>query len=428
MPKTASVRLSKQPRTELQDAIVPKKRREVVQPDPSIYGVYNQATAQYLANNPGTGETGRIGTQLQLEALSRAENARYSRDVAAANEAQRQLARQEAIYGIYGDIGKRNPEYTKLGMGGAEHIAYDAQGNPHSTVDQVPQQVSNANVLNTDQADRFGEYAGAIKTLRDAGVAIPDTYLGQLLTPPTQKEPVPVTSGTTPLTPSDATQRYAADEGLTAEQQLQVAQLRKAKDDGDDIEYSIETGEGGVAKVVVKGSPEALIKHGYDPATGEKVRPNADADGGAASATTATKTSSTGFDIKTALPIASQFGRVTSTTRTPQHNREVGGVPNSYHLKGQAIDIARNKGIKHSDIVKAYRDAGFNIVEQIDEGDHTHIAFGGGPQHRDTTAMYLTRLKAIPTVVSAIPNADGSILVTTRSGKQMVFMNGKRIG
>lgn len=75
--------------------------------------------------------------------------------------------------------------------------------------------------------------------------------------------------------------------------------------------------------------------------------------------------------------IAAAFGTVTSTFRTVAHNRQVGGVPDSYHLQGRAIDIARRPGITHAQIAAALRIAGFVLIESLDEGDHSHFAFGG---------------------------------------------------
>ena len=83
-------------------------------------------------------------------------------------------------------------------------------------------------------------------------------------------------------------------------------------------------------------------------------------------------------DIHRAVSIGSQFGMVTSTRRSVQHNRRVGGVPNSYHLSGRAIDIARRRGVTHSQIAQAYRQAGMQLIESLDEGDHSHFAFGAG--------------------------------------------------
>jgi len=81
-------------------------------------------------------------------------------------------------------------------------------------------------------------------------------------------------------------------------------------------------------------------------------------------------------DMSEASRIGSRWGQVTSTFRTAAHNRDVGGVANSYHLKGRAIDIARRPGVSHGQIAAAYRNAGYSLVESLDEGDHSHFAFG----------------------------------------------------
>ncbi|QLC23494.1 hypothetical protein HFP51_09865 [Parasphingopyxis sp. CP4] len=76
-----------------------------------------------------------------------------------------------------------------------------------------------------------------------------------------------------------------------------------------------------------------------------------------------------------AIEIGQDMGIVTSTVRTPEHNRRVGGVPNSHHLSGRAIDIARRPGVRYSEIDTAFRQRGFDLIESLDEGDHSHIAF-----------------------------------------------------
>lgn len=83
-------------------------------------------------------------------------------------------------------------------------------------------------------------------------------------------------------------------------------------------------------------------------------------------------------NLRAAASLGSGWGRVTSTYRSPEHNRRVGGVPNSYHLRGRAIDIARRPGVTHAMIAAAFRNAGYRLVESLDEGDHSHFAFGFG--------------------------------------------------
>jgi hypothetical protein len=77
-----------------------------------------------------------------------------------------------------------------------------------------------------------------------------------------------------------------------------------------------------------------------------------------------------------AARIVATFGTITSMYRTVAHNRAVGGVPNSYHLLGRAIDVVRRPGVTHRMIDAALRAAGFSLIESLDERDHSHFAFG----------------------------------------------------
>lgn len=79
--------------------------------------------------------------------------------------------------------------------------------------------------------------------------------------------------------------------------------------------------------------------------------------------------------IEDAASFGKKFGTVTSTKRSAARNKAVGGVANSYHLTNRAMDIARKPGVSHKKIESALRAAGYNIVESIDEGDHSHFAF-----------------------------------------------------
>jgi hypothetical protein len=80
-------------------------------------------------------------------------------------------------------------------------------------------------------------------------------------------------------------------------------------------------------------------------------------------------------DAGSAARLAAVFGTVTSIHRTVERNRLVGGFPNSYHLTGRAIDVARRPGVTHDQIATALRRAGYNLIESLDEGDHSHFAF-----------------------------------------------------
>lgn len=70
---------------------------------------------------------------------------------------------------------------------------------------------------------------------------------------------------------------------------------------------------------------------------------------------------------------------VTSTLRSPERNRAVGGVEGSYHLKGRAVDFAGSR----VSLRAAARTARSQRVtpactgpeEVVDEGDHLHVAW-----------------------------------------------------
>ena len=85
-----------------------------------------------------------------------------------------------------------------------------------------------------------------------------------------------------------------------------------------------------------------------------------------------------GRNLAGAAQIGAAWGRVTSLYRSPEHNRRVGGVANSYHMRGRAIDIARRAGVSHWQIAAAFRNAGYQLIESLDEGDHSHFAFSFG--------------------------------------------------
>jgi hypothetical protein len=110
-------------------------------------------------------------------------------------------------------------------------------------------------------------------------------------------------------------------------------------------------------------------------------------------------------DAGSAARLAAVFGTVTSIHRTVERNRLVGGVPNSFHLSGRAIDVARRPGVTHDQIAAALRRAGYNLVESLDEGDHSHFAFA--PATASVAALQPG--KANP-VVAAKPRVENPVL------------------
>ncbi len=91
-------------------------------------------------------------------------------------------------------------------------------------------------------------------------------------------------------------------------------------------------------------------------------------------------------NLALAAQIGAQFGRVTSTRRSVERNRLVGGVSNSWHLSGRAIDIVRSPSVTHGALAIALRRAGFFLIESLDEGDHSHFAFGTPGVHKPRIA------------------------------------------
>jgi hypothetical protein len=93
----------------------------------------------------------------------------------------------------------------------------------------------------------------------------------------------------------------------------------------------------------------------------------------------------------------------------------VGGVRNSWHLRGRAIAIARRTGVSHAAIAAAFRAAGYTLIESLDEGDHSHFAFGGARSSRpDSPALNAVA----PAQQLASEMTDwGIVTVSTRRGR-----------
>jgi hypothetical protein len=66
--------------------------------------------------------------------------------------------------------------------------------------------------------------------------------------------------------------------------------------------------------------------------------------------------------------------KITSGLRSPQHNAQVGGVPNSAHLTGQAYDFVPS-GLSTSEAAQRLAQSGIPFDQIEDGGDHVHISF-----------------------------------------------------
>lgn len=444
MAATQSVRVSRRRERNPATTADPEKVQGTM-PNAQMYGVYGPQYAALLAQ-PQDSIALRVMNAGALQGEARREQENYAAEMEAARLADAELQRKNAYYGIVKKRDEALQGDVELGMGGARGspVWNDEYGVWEAPLDDMRVNVANANTLNNDQAERYGVYSNAFKAQREAGMVHPDEYYGALLTPPTQMERAPVTSGTTPVTPGDATQRYAADQGLTAEQQMEIARTKAAAaENGDDIEAAVTVGANGVAQVVYKGTPEALQRNGIDPVTGQKINPKAGVVGGATSATPAAKPpvkqkpTQGGNAVR---PV--RDGRAIAMSLYPNmHITEVErkkdadyGSPTSWHKRSKAaIDSRPIEGMTFKQYVDGYKKAGYEIIEAIDEtkkpskgatGPHWHVVLGENKSDK----VYAQRLKQHPNVQGVTQLDNGDTFVTLKDGTQRVYRRGKRIG
>jgi len=68
--------------------------------------------------------------------------------------------------------------------------------------------------------------------------------------------------------------------------------------------------------------------------------------------------------------------RITSGYRCPPHNREVGGVEHSLHMRGQAVDVAV-MAVHQPQFCDNARAAGFDSVLLYSSRHYVHLGIGG---------------------------------------------------
>jgi hypothetical protein len=73
--------------------------------------------------------------------------------------------------------------------------------------------------------------------------------------------------------------------------------------------------------------------------------------------------------------LVSSGAKITSGRRSPERNAAVGGAKNSYHLRGQAVDLVPAPGQTMAQLEADIRASGAEFAEIINEGDHVHVAW-----------------------------------------------------
>jgi len=126
-----------------------------------------------------------------------------------------------------------------------------------------------------------------------------------------------------------------------------------------------------------------------------------------------------------AARIGAQYGIVTSGYRSLEHNRAVGGMPRSYHLQGRALDVQRRPGVTHAMVDAALRRAGYNLIESLDEIDHSHFAFGDAVNGRFPRAVVTVAAArpapppapAKPAEPALLADVHGSLVIDDHHGQ-----------
>lgn len=76
-------------------------------------------------------------------------------------------------------------------------------------------------------------------------------------------------------------------------------------------------------------------------------------------------------------PTSFSDARWTSGRRTAQGNRDVGGVPNSRHLTGEAADFVPRNGQTMGQLARQARQHFGPNAKILNEGDHVHVEVRG---------------------------------------------------
>lgn len=129
------------------------------------------------------------------------------------------------------------------------------------------------------------------------------------------------------------------------------------------------------------------------------------------------------------IPQAAGGARISSGYRDPERNRAAGGATNSYHTRGQALDLVPQNGETMAQLEARLRQSGLPLRELLNEGDHVHVAWEGSPLSPDMTADYFANGGASQPQAQdeqAAPAAsEGQFATNPQTGERVQFINGQ---
>lgn len=116
-------------------------------------------------------------------------------------------------------------------------------------------------------------------------------------------------------------------------------------------------------------------------------------------------------DAQAAVKLLFPDATITSGARTPEHNAAVGGVPNSMHLAGQALDFTLPNGMTSNDVRAALQSKGLPVTEFLDEGTHIHWGWGAkdGAEAPNVAGGYAQRLKTYQMFQQAVQDRQKAL-------------------
>lgn len=214
--------------------------------------------------------------------------------------------------------------------------------------------------------------------------------------------------------PADVQSMRLMSEGLSAEDQLKARRInlglegRAASSGFSQVKF---TGADGRERIGVLNGKTGQIDlpdgTSFNPQTGQV---SATQQGQGAQAPSV---QSGGLDIASDAQQFSALGiPVSSTVRTADRNRQVGGVGNSYHLTGEALDIAPQNPQQKQQARQFWEGRGYQV---IDEGDHLHVE----PPSRGATISRLGGAHNINSFVGRSPEEQAALTEQAKAGVQL---------